>query len=779
MGFFRKTKTYTGIQHQVLFEPKKRPRALVDSTAQWLHDGSPQPGLGKFNNDAIETSIVQIMKYIERGCLKGNYDEIYVNGRIRTIGKQASPELIDWLKTKMGKNISPVYFYEDLEDRHTARVILKEELGWNPATNVINWQGQPWYLDDVFIYLNTDPKTPTLGYAFKASETPFRGFDSTRPYNPFTIDPTRAQDVFVARLCFRKAHVKDVLYEVIHHGGGTNEAWQSDSNERDENQGRTAPHEEHRPDFRKLIRSYSAGGKEYRLYEECTNVRYCYGDITLSYARYRASSNINNPPLADRYFSIAYSYVEGGKRVIDYIILTEKDGAPGLYGKEVDFGMFIPRIYYRHDKKWLSEFKGTPFYSQTMKMCNKLGYPLHKMQRTLKKGIKDDDEEKVASAYLMWGCPLDGKSKAELSYLWYFWNKFAELANGAPIDTTQSSLELPGTSLDLSTKMDKTTFEVSKILFENKASSIGGDGTIKTERILGSWKISRQEGSQVLSFTVYDISYKTHVMGGHMAWLDTDSTDAKLFAPILFAYFHEHIPFKEKEALLYASMFLEFTTIVRKRQTFFGSLFGKIITFVASVIVNWLSNGTLSGFAQALWTAIQGLIVSVVISIAVRVVANILPFQIVAALAAALALFGLYAGIMQLANISKAFTILHMNAKNLLEASSGLIGSSVQKQQAHIQEQLKDYNRKMQELQEERSYTRPPLINDRPPDSSRFISPGETLDEMVSRTITYNVGQVAIDYIGMSYEYSLGLPTFQETLSKIRRRQYGFSMATA
>lgn len=779
MGVFRKTKTYTGIQHQILFEPKKRPNALKDSTAQWIHDLNPPPGVAKFNNDAIETSIVQIMKYIERGCLNGKYSEIYAEGHLRTISKQASPELIAWLKTKTGKNLTSLYFYEDLEDRHTARVLLKRELGWNPATNTVQWQGGEWYVDDVQIHLNTAPGTPTLGWAFKAEETPFRAFDSTRPHNPFNINSTRTQDVFVTRLCFRKARVKEVLYEVIHHGGGTNEAWQSEANDHYENQGRNAPNEEARPDFRKLIRSYTQNGKEYRLYEECSEVKYCYGDITLSYASYRAQNNLGGTPLADRYFSVAYTWIENGRRVADYIILTEKDGAPGLYGKQVDFGKFIPRIYYRHDKKWLSEFKGTPFYSQTLRMCNKLGYPLHRMQRTLQKGIKNDDLDKVASAYLMWGCPLDAKSKPELDYLWFFWSRFAELANGSPIDTTAPSLELPGTSLDLSSKLDKTLFEVSHILFENKSGSIGDDGTIKTERALGYWKISRQEGSQVLSYTIRDISYKTHVMDGHMAWLDTDADDAKLFAPILFEYFHEHIRFKDKEALLYASMFLEFTTIVRKRQSFFGSLFGKIITFVVSVIMNWVSNGTLSGFTQAMWAAVQGFIVSVVISLAVRIVAQILPFEIVVALAAVIALVGLYAGIMQLTNISKAFTILNMNAKNLLEASNGLLAGSVQKKQLQIQEQLKDYRQRMEALEQERSYKRPPIIDDRPPDSSRYIMVGESLDDMVARTITYNVGQVAIDYIGMSYDYSLGLPTIQESLSKIRRKQYGTSMATA
>ena len=74
-------------------------------------------------------------------------------------------------------------------------------------------------------------------------------------------------------------------------------------------------------------------------------------------------------------------------------------------------------------------------------------------------------------------------------------------------------------------------------------------------------------------------------MGGHMVSVDLESEDAKILFPILFGYLHSISSFNTKEAVLYASMHLEILSLVQKKQSFLGSLLGKIVTFVATVII--------------------------------------------------------------------------------------------------------------------------------------------------------------------------------------------------
>lgn len=781
MGFLRKTKTFTGIQHQPLFELNKRPRALADSTGQWIHD-RPKVPLAKYNNDAVETSIVQIMKFVERFAKK-KYTEIQQKGKIQTISQQMSPELRSYIQNQVGKNISPLYFYSGLEPRHLARVIMKEELGWNPGTNQVTWQGEPWWVDDVFFYLKEQPNTPNLGWAFTAEETPFRVFDSTRPFGSYNIEPSRTNDVFVVRLCFRKAKIKEVTYKVNKHVNpdGTireQESWWSEESEREENQHRNAPNQDRHPDIKKKIREYQNGSDTLRVYEEGTDVYYCYGDITLNFSRYQQPSNINQAPNYHSWFCVAWTYTSNGKRVADYTVYNEAMGVPGLYGVSIDFGDFIPRVYYRRDKKWIKDSPNEALKKQTKLYANRLGYPLWKMQKVLKKSIKQEDEEKIAQTYLTFGIDIKGKTKEEKDYLWFFINAWAKLAN--PSFDENSNQTIPKAELDFSNKLDKTLLEAEDITYTVSSGSIGEEGTIISGvedkqtgyQVNKVWSISKQVGNQVLKFEVKGLTYTTHVMGGHMVSVDLESEDAKILFPILFGYLYSISSFNTKEAVLYASMHLEILSLVQKKQSFLGSLLGKIVTFVATVIINWISSGTLAGLTGALWAAVQGFIVSVVISLAIRVVAKILPFSILVTLAAILAVVGLLWGLYNLLNVSKAFTILHMNAKTLLDASTGFLQQGMMKQQQKLQEEAREYREKMKSLQEER--TRPRVnIYERPTDNRRFISIGESTDELVSRTISVNVGLVAIDYISQSVDYSLQLPTIPETLSKRMRYQYG------
>ena len=141
------------------------------------------------------------------------------------------------------------------------------------------------------------------------------------------------------------------------------------------------------------------------------------------------------------------------------------ESKPPAAKKQTTYQDFIPKFYFRFDKQYLERGTNQPLFRASLRYANKLGLPYFELLRKVKKGIKDEQLDKVTSCYLNFGISAKGQTHPELLYIWSFikdW--YAESCQTAGIvPSLVQDGEVESVELIFDNKLQKQRLKAGKI----------------------------------------------------------------------------------------------------------------------------------------------------------------------------------------------------------------------------------------------------------------------------------------------------------------------------
>lgn len=799
-------KHYTGVSNQALFPPKKRPLSLKTSTAQYIHDYPKiqdhfRESLIQYHLDAIDESIVFKLKQARRWIKKGNYNEVIApassRGNIEKVKEVIRNVLISSGKYNDTLQITGISHKTDISTQ--VRQLVREQFGYDGGLNTLYIDGEQFWLEDVKIVLQIDPGLPQLGTPFTAGFTPFRDHDPNRPHTGYTISPSGdyfevigvfgAFNFYEHRRTIKAGVVIGTTPEQFAGSIGMNRSYE---------QSTPAPD-------KTIIEVISDDGvtrvEKVTRREGFKRIKKRKGNMSSISATPNGNSYDPNTQLPKSSFeyTLQISWIKNGQWVEEILIINEQSDetiVKAIKAMTVTLDLdFIPRLYFRYDKKWLEDGE---LYKQSRKYSKKLNYPYKQVQKYLRKDIEKnnkDDMDKISSIYLTVGVNIMGKEDVEIAYIFHWFQMYFRLAAqqaGQVIDNTQSRIELPGFILDFGFKLDKQVFFADKIIYRKSSGNIGKVGTYKREdgtvqiddEVFGTTEeadaitiIYQKDANTLEAYSIVNPKIEMDAFDGHLVSISPSKEkddDTRLILPIYFDYIEDIKNFNKREKLILACMHLEFTThFSRKKKWYESGLFKVIVVIVIAIISVVTSGAGLSLYAvlSAIGTSIA---ISVAVSLIMKVLTKILPLEILKVIAVVLAVVAIIYGAFDMTAFSKAFGILQMNANTLLSLSQQFMSAYQQKAMGNFMKEAEEWRRKYRDLEKYKEgirATRITINTDLSTERTRNpIIVGETPSQMIARTINTTIGLLPIQYISQSVAYSLTLPTLEESTN--RRMQY-------
>lgn len=499
---------------------------------------------------------------------------------------------------------------------------------------------------------------------------------------------------------------------------------------------------------------------------------------------------------------IAYTYKSlNGERIIKYETLTE-EYVSTLYteGDLVAFGDFMPNLYFKHNFYFVDSNKNSLMYKQSKKYAKKLSLNFSDFSEEIRKEVKD--QKPIIHAYLKFGVNYDSTNKADIEYMYNFFKKYfnyCDRDNIYPIGfefEVATDYPIPGKPLNFKDKILTYNVEISKSsYFRGVAETPGVAGTYTTgngtlpppprtdnslggffkyyrEVMLGHYKYFRYyiTDTEYEEYRVFRLKASNHVKDGK--WAESGGENSHLLIPVDFSVLKDIDGFRNKERFLYNSMYIEFLTYVVQKVKWYQRGAFKLLVFAISVVVSAFlgpAGMTLNALVTA---AVVNLAVGVAINFAIKQLAKMLSPQMLKIVAGIIAIAGLAYGKFASAgagSFSKAFTIIFMKANQFLSVSNQIIKATIQKQAAIFNEEAKEFKEKMKTLEDYKKAnykyitdTSLSYLNEQVHRYEPMIV-GETITDMVARTLNTNPGLVTIDYIHGYVDYIITLPTVDET----------------
>lgn len=804
-------KHYSGVSNQEVIPFDKRPRTLIDSTAQYIQDAPRitdtfRENLVQYNLDAIDESIVVKLKSTRRWIEKGNYDQVVGKTSAHANLNRVQDVLQKLLRTenKYNDTLQVVAVTASKDTSVMIRQLMVQQFNYNSWDNTVIIDGEVLWIEDVKIVLQKDPGVPQIGLPFTAGVTPFRTYDTSRPQSKYTISPSgdyfEVIGVFGAYNYYERTRTVNIATNTI--TAQTPESFIGSA-------GMSRPFTRtERVADETTINVISNDGVN--RVEKVTRIE------RFKRFRIKRGSMVGHTPTPNGKifdfsnadpdiktttfeYTIQIRWNDNGTWKEEFIVVDD-NSHPAIIGvirsmaTRLDLN-FIPRLYFRYDKKWLEDGE---LYKQSRKYAQKLNYPYKRVQKHLKKDIEKnnkDDLDKISSIYLMFGVNIMGELPYEMKYIfrWFkiYYGLAAQQANHQITDTDIDQT-FPGFTLDFGNKLDKLTFGCASINYKKFAGTMGkkgsyhrGKSSINVENpIYGTTKAAdgitiyyQVEDNLIESYTVADPYGQIEAFEGHVAELrpEEDKEDAaRLLLPIDFDYIEDIKVFKEREALIYACMHLEFTTHFSRKKKWYESGFFKILVVIVTAVISLVTSGAGLSLYGILTSAATSLAITVGVTIAIKVLAKILPLEALKILAIVLAVAALVYGAANFTGLNKAFGILQMKASTLLDMSNQLLGAYNQKALGDFMKEAEEYRKKYRDIQKYKEGARVQRVNTRLDMSTeRFRNPiivGESPSQMVARTVNVSLGLLPIQYISQSVSYALSLPTADEYLN--RRMQY-------
>ena len=490
---------------------------------------------------------------------------------------------------------------------------------------------------------------------------------------------------------------------------------------------------------------------------------------------------------------VCYSYKENGIDKINYLTITDKN-YPEITDNLFDgnsFGNLASRIYFKIYGQDLSKTNYPDWHKQSVKAAAKLGIDYDNFYEKIKENI--DNYSTIRASYINFGINIDGTSQIELKYLTEYFLKLVDVSKDTlvnlmdgnrhefnPVFPTYKdnysvgSIECKLISVQLKTGIITNNYTKGSDTSLSYETYKDNSEFLQTDIIYGKVFNKRISDNEYLEVTVYDLIRKERITSS--LWKYNDDK-ADLLIPldiyIMETFFKS---FKEKEELIYKSMYLEFHTYVRVKKKWYERGIFKAVVFVASVVIGVMTGG--AGFS------IQAIAQAAATTIATMIVTNFLMQAIVKAfnpelarklgmvLAIAAIAYGGYGAVNSGASLIRATTIFFTRITNLMKLSGMFLQASNIRLAQDLQKEEKDYRARMKTLDEMKQEILGNQVNsmvsyldqvDRTYIASNVIF-GETIDEYIARYLDYRKWEAPINYTHDYADYIKQLPTFDETL---------------
>lgn len=499
------------------------------------------------------------------------------------------------------------------------------------------------------------------------------------------------------------------------------------------------------------------------------------------------------------YFHVKYRVGD----VVKYWLYRRGDGLypslDNLFFNGKEKGEFYPWLYLRYEKKSIEEQKGNDFYKSTKKLARYLNMDLSSVAEEIHKNPGIDD---VEQAMLMFAIPANTTNSMERDYLFRFFNdmylSFGGSAKPQILPTTRPGIFLSlGMSEIHTTVIQDKKFQMSLtnggIFKVRKRGQLGPVGTVDSGFEVDTYEIDavdsdgnkykqnkkydyhyfRKQVSDWLydEITVIDLRMKFHIYGNHVATGDNEDS------PILLIPLDREImsvySMGDKEILFSRGLHFIFNSRVTVNVKWYQTgIFQAVLIIIAIVITiftygsTWQSLGAaLAAGGTAAVIALKiifiGILKAILFGIAFKLFVNAVGEEFALFVAVIAIAYGAYDG------FTSGFGEGTF-ANNLLSVGNGLsqaVGSSFKEELENLMTEYQTFTETSTTMYEELSRVSRELFADNPILSPTVIF-GEAPDAFFNRTVhSGNIGTQSLTAVGSFVDYSLRLPTINETLS--------------
>lgn len=474
-----------------------------------------------------------------------------------------------------------------------------------------------------------------------------------------------------------------------------------------------------------------------------------------------------------------------------------------------DVGFYMPEIFYRQNNKTVDENSFPHIYKFYKKYSEKLGVDYDSFIDDLYEGMMEESEDKsksednwskVRSVCVVFGVDIDTEDPFLYAYLFEFFKVHCPRTQGDSKNPAKKIVIKDFWSTDeygwdsstrkIVTKNILKEGEVfKKDTFYDKKREFIGLSVKGLSNITFSWLTTITKQISPTECEVIEISnYKRNVKIVDEKWVVSGSKeyeDAALLVPVSPALLlRTYRSFKDKEAAIYKSMYVEFLTYVKRKDKWYESGIFKFVAIAVGAAITFffppafLAAAALGTAASIAVSVIVSTAISMAISLGIKLVVKAFGLEnsrLAAIVIAVVAIaFGAHSAIGNLANLMKSFMLFFNKITvYMIQAANGLLNEVSVLIGVEMEEEAKSNKQKLKDLESYADNMFGYLVDDTGDYSvnRNYISPliniGMSIDQIMSEATNYNRMTDVIDYTHNYVDYILALPTLEETIQSM------------
>lgn len=494
-------------------------------------------------------------------------------------------------------------------------------------------------------------------------------------------------------------------------------------------------------------------------------------------------------------FFISYSYVDSlGNTIIGFRTLTD-DNYPeykAVIYNQIDvgnFGDFMPNLYLSAKGKDISK---TPEFSEVAKVnkryATKLGIKYNNFYADMYEEM-EDGKDKIRTSYITFGVDIQSQLDTDIKYLYHFFETVVS-SEFPLLDIPLEGVLTKPKSISQTDTLGQSTVAWKAVKYIKKTGTLlkdyesslgklddslsGGAISYLKERYTAFVFKKRISDTEYMQIEVHSYSRSALVHKGKWGKASKDST---VLVPLEYSVLKEHFKaFKDKEALIYRSMYIEFLTYVEVKVKFYQRGFFKVLIYAVGAAIAFFSNGSL---ASVVISVLSSLAINYALELAIKLILKAFGDKVGQTIATVLAIAAImYGGLSaakNLGSLGKMATIFFMKANLLINFATGLLNQANMNIGLDRQEEMDKLKEKSDELKTYAESIFGYNIDDTSYLQSNrgYISPligiGKSIDDIMYELTDYNKISKCIDYTHDYVDYLLALPTMDETVQQLTK----------
>lgn len=474
-----------------------------------------------------------------------------------------------------------------------------------------------------------------------------------------------------------------------------------------------------------------------------------------------------------------------------------------------DVGFYMPEIFYRQFTENLDENTHARQYRYYKKYSEKLGVEYDPFIDELYEGMMEESEDKsksednwskVRSVCVVFGVDINTEDPFLYAYLFEFFKVHCDRTTGDSKNPSKKIVIQDSWSTDEYEWGSSTRKTVTKSIL--KEGEVFKEDTFydkKTEIVhpedpdnFPDWVLNT---TQIITLTkqispteceVIEIfNYKRDVRITDKKWVVSGSKeyeDAALLVPVSpTLLLRTYRSFKDKEAAIYKSMYVEFITYVKRKDKWYESGIFKFVAIAVGAAITFfyppafLATASLGTAASIAVSVIVSTAINMAITYGIELVIKAfgLKNSRLAAIVIAVAAisFGAYSAMGNLASLMKSFMLFFNKITvYMIQAANGLLNEVSVLIGVEMEEEAKSNKQKLKDLETHADNMFGYIVDDSGDYgvNRNYISPliniGMSIDQIMSEATNYNRMSDVIDYNHNYADYILALPTLEETI---------------